>query len=133
MPHNKVQSIFRSITNFVTEKSSGWMVKKPYGRLSGRCEERSDEAISPIGRGERSLGSSRFFLICGLLLEHKSVRIPREYAPLVAGQGFISCPRRGGRESQWNWAPVGRGKAELFPLRGLGARAACFRTTQPEQ
>jgi hypothetical protein len=33
------------------------MVKKPRERLSGRCEERSDEAISLIGRGERSLGN----------------------------------------------------------------------------
>jgi len=34
--------------------------EKTVFRLSGRCEERSDEAIPPIGRRERSLKPSRF-------------------------------------------------------------------------
>jgi len=42
--------------------------------------------------------SSGFCLICGMPSRHKSAGIPRGYAPLVARQEMMSCPRMGGRE-----------------------------------
>jgi len=99
----KFQELFEKWmkVNFPRGKSNGsgcgknYLIKSNilYGRLSGH-------GSSTGGRGERSLESSRFWLICGLLPEHKSGRVPREHAPLVAGRDYISHPRRGGRESQ---------------------------------
>jgi len=57
-------------------KASGW--KKPFEGGAGMVPLRR--------RGERSLKPSRFCLICGLLCGHKSVGVPRGYAPLVAGK-----------------------------------------------
>ncbi len=42
--------------------------------------------------------------------------VPRGFAPLVAGK-VPTLTRRGGRESDRRKAPVGRGKAKLFPLQ----------------
>jgi len=98
------------------ELSEGRVVRKPYGRLSGH-------GSSTKGRGERSLESSSFWLVCGF---HKSVGGAEGVCPL----GRRAQAREGEAGSE---ATVGRGKALLDPLRVIaGAKAACLRDTQPD-
>ncbi len=90
--------------------------------LLGGCGTRCAQTSSPPD-SRRVPSKSR-------LAESQSRGFQGGFAPLVAGK-VSTLPRRGGKESDRRRAPVGRGKAKLFPLQRDSGRLNLQRSLRP--